>query len=112
SKALGIVKGIQDPGYRETAKMLAETTLALVPPVSQTADAAAVFPRLSGGILTGASALGGDLVERLRAAGMTLEAKDFRAEEAHASSSGRRGWWLSLVAAAVASAVVVGLVAV
>jgi short subunit dehydrogenase-like uncharacterized protein len=51
-----------DPGYKATALMMGETALAL---------ALADLPERSG-VLTPASALGMPLVERLRAAGMTL----------------------------------------
>jgi len=57
------VVGVNDPGYGETAKMLAESALCLArdPLTSE------------GGILTPASAMGQPLIERLRAAGMTFE---------------------------------------
>ncbi len=61
------VRGVRDPGYGETAKMLAETALALVHET---------FASPEGGVLTPAFALGLPLVERLRAAGMTFEARD------------------------------------
>jgi short subunit dehydrogenase-like uncharacterized protein len=59
------VRGTQDPGYGETAKMLSETALAL-------RERPAGEP---GGVLTPAAALGGALITRLRAAGMTFEAQ-------------------------------------
>ena len=57
-----------DPGYKGTAMMAAEAALCL----------ALEAPRLpsKGGVLTPAAALGSVLVERLRAAGFTLEARD------------------------------------
>ena len=58
----GKVKGIQDPGYGETAKMLAESALAL---------AEDELPERFG-VLTPAVAIG-HLIDRLRAAGMTFE---------------------------------------
>jgi short subunit dehydrogenase-like uncharacterized protein len=64
----GRVAGTQDPGYGETAKMIAETALCL----------AKDTPRLPDrfGILTPASAMGIRLVERLRDAGMTFDIDD------------------------------------
>ncbi|MBW2523018.1 MAG: saccharopine dehydrogenase NADP-binding domain-containing protein [Deltaproteobacteria bacterium] len=59
----GLVEGTNDPGYGETAKMLAESAILL-------AEQRPAEP--AGGILTPAVALGMDLVERLRAAGMTF----------------------------------------
>lgn len=57
----GTVIGQKDPGYGETAKMLAESALCL-----------AQEPGKLTGILTPASAMGMTLVKRLRAAGMTF----------------------------------------
>ncbi|KAI9365980.1 Saccharopine dehydrogenase-domain-containing protein [Zopfochytrium polystomum] len=74
--ALATVKGIQDPGYRETAKMLSESALTLLdlstPEAAKSLNRSS-FPVLAGGVLTAASAGGMVLVERLRRAGMTLE---------------------------------------
>jgi short subunit dehydrogenase-like uncharacterized protein len=56
------IKGVNDPGYGETAKMLGESALCLALDDLPT----------GGGILTPAVALGMTLVERLRAAGMTF----------------------------------------
>ena len=61
----GLVRGTNDPGYGETAKMLSESALCLV-------DDAADLPERFG-ILTPASAMGMKLVERLRRAGMTFD---------------------------------------
>jgi short subunit dehydrogenase-like uncharacterized protein len=70
------VKGIQDPGYAETAKMLTEAALCLVDQQKQAAlgaeAAAADLPYPGGGVLTPAVALGLPLVRRLRAKGMTF----------------------------------------
>lgn len=57
------IRGINDPGYGETAKMLGESALCL---------AQDELPA-RGGILTPAVAMGMPLVERLRAAGMTFD---------------------------------------
>ncbi|MFO7539053.1 MAG: saccharopine dehydrogenase NADP-binding domain-containing protein [Chloroflexota bacterium] len=57
------IKGVNDPGYGETAKMLGESALCL---------AQDALPA-RGGILTPAVAMGMTLVERLRAAGMTFK---------------------------------------
>jgi short subunit dehydrogenase-like uncharacterized protein len=61
------VVGTSDPGYGETAKMLSEAALCL------SLDEAKL-PKVAG-VLTPATAMGLPLVERLRAAGMTFEAK-------------------------------------
>jgi short subunit dehydrogenase-like uncharacterized protein len=58
------VKGTSDPGYGETAKMLGQSALCLAQ------DGSLLGDRF--GVLTPASAMGMRLVERLRAAGMTL----------------------------------------
>ncbi len=58
------VKGISDPGYGETAKMLGQSCLCLA------MDADALEPRY--GVLTPASAMGMTLVDRLRREGMTF----------------------------------------
>lgn len=59
----GKVVGVNDPGYGETAKMLSESALCLArdPLTSE------------GGVLTPAVAMGPQLLERLRRAGMTFE---------------------------------------
>ena len=57
------VRGYRDPGYGETAKMIAETGVAL----------ARGEGHLAGGVLTPSVALGGALLARLRAAGMTFQ---------------------------------------
>jgi len=62
-----VVSDRRDPGYGSTAVMLSEAALCL-------ALEGAQLPT-EGGILTPASAMGMRLVERLRAAGMTLEAQ-------------------------------------
>jgi short subunit dehydrogenase-like uncharacterized protein len=58
----GTVRGFRDPGYAETAKMIAETGVALSRGEGNP----------EGGVHTTASALGGVLVERLRQAGMVF----------------------------------------
>ncbi len=58
----GEIRGVQDPGYGETAKMLGETAIALAKDESPGA----------GGCTTPAAALGMRLIERLRAAGMVF----------------------------------------
>ncbi len=62
------VEGKSDPGYGETAKMLAESAACLA------LDGADL--RAEGGILTPAHAMGDRLLGRLRAAGMVFEAHD------------------------------------
>jgi short subunit dehydrogenase-like uncharacterized protein len=61
----GRVRGEHDPGYGETSRMLAESALCL---------ALDELPE-RGGILTPASCMGGALLKRLRAAGMTFEVR-------------------------------------
>jgi short subunit dehydrogenase-like uncharacterized protein len=61
------VVGTSDPGYGETAKMLSESALCLLLDEAK-------LPKVAG-VLTPATAMGLTLVERLRAAGMTFEAK-------------------------------------
>ncbi|MBN8228511.1 saccharopine dehydrogenase NADP-binding domain-containing protein [Corallococcus macrosporus] len=65
-KVEGKVASSGDPGYAATARMLAESALCL---------AFDTIPK-RGGVLTPASAMGMVLVERLRKAGMTFEARD------------------------------------
>lgn len=67
-RLLGEVRGTSDPGYGETAKMLAESALTLA------LDGARI--RQEGGVLTPASCLGVPLIERLREAGMTFAVRD------------------------------------
>ena len=64
----GRIAGTRDPGYGETAKMLAETAMCLAK------DGARLAPRF--GVLTPATAMGMRLVERLRNAGMTFDIHD------------------------------------
>ncbi len=59
------VRGHSDPGYGETAKMLAESALCLAVDGDELTS--------SGGVLTPAAALGASLLERLRRAGMVFE---------------------------------------
>jgi short subunit dehydrogenase-like uncharacterized protein len=60
------VVGKGDPGYAATSRMLAESGLSLA------------ATRGEGGVLTPSTAMGDDLVERLRFAGMTLRAWQVR----------------------------------
>jgi short subunit dehydrogenase-like uncharacterized protein len=66
---VGVVAGVRDPGYGETAKMLSESALCLALQSEQ-------LPGPKGGILTPASAMGTKLIERLRAAKMTFQMKE------------------------------------
>jgi short subunit dehydrogenase-like uncharacterized protein len=61
------VRGTSDPGYGETAKMISESALCLA------LDGDAI--RREGGVLTPASCMGMRLVQRLRDAGMTFDAR-------------------------------------
>jgi short subunit dehydrogenase-like uncharacterized protein len=65
TRATAVVEGRRDPGYGGTARMLGESALCLAED--------ALPPRA--GVLTPASAMGDALVRRLRAVGMTLEAR-------------------------------------
>lgn len=71
TRMLATVEGMRDPGYGETAKMLAESAMALS---IDSKD----LPEMAG-VLTPASALGSVLVRRLRNAGMTLEVHNWPA---------------------------------
>lgn len=64
----GRVAGTKDPGYGETAKMIAETAMGLAK------DGVRLGSRY--GVLTPATALGMRLIERLRDAGMTFDIHD------------------------------------
>jgi short subunit dehydrogenase-like uncharacterized protein len=64
-KMKATVSGTSDPGYGETAKMLAESAICL-------AKQANILPGAKGGILTPATSMGTVLVDRLRKAGMTF----------------------------------------
>ncbi|KAI9097081.1 Saccharopine dehydrogenase-domain-containing protein [Phlyctochytrium arcticum] len=79
SKAIATVTGVQDPGYGETSKMLSESALCLALDRDRftNPNAAGSFAgRVTGGVVTPASAMGNVLVDRLRAAGMGFEVKD------------------------------------
>jgi short subunit dehydrogenase-like uncharacterized protein len=62
----GRVEDRRDPGYGSTAVMLSESALCLARDPLSTA----------GGVITPASAMGGALLARLRAAGMTWTVED------------------------------------
>jgi len=64
-KVYGVVKGVRDPGYGETSKMVSEAALCLALQRSE-------LP-VQGGVLTPAAALGNVYLERLRKAGMTFD---------------------------------------
>lgn len=66
-KVFGFVKGIQDPGYAETSKMICESALCIA---LQSGELTAKV----GGVYTPASCMGMALVERLRNQGMTFDA--------------------------------------
>ncbi|KAI8925007.1 Saccharopine dehydrogenase-domain-containing protein [Entophlyctis helioformis] len=75
-KAKAVVKGISDPGYGETAKMISESALCLALQRAQIGTSATGrFKSVTGGVATPASTMGMLLVERLRKAGMTFEVK-------------------------------------
>jgi short subunit dehydrogenase-like uncharacterized protein len=79
--AIATIKGIQDPGYRETAKMLAESGLTLLldkERLDRNDESLSSFGVLKGGVLTPATAMGYALVERLRGAGMGLEVEEVK----------------------------------
>lgn len=64
----GMISDRGDPGNRATTKMLCESALALALQLDELPGG-----RQHGGLLTPASGLGDVLVQRLRAAGMTLQ---------------------------------------
>jgi short subunit dehydrogenase-like uncharacterized protein len=64
-RVFATVRGVGDPGYDETAKMLGESALGLAFDRART--------RTEGGIRTPASCLGTTLIERLQRAGMTFQ---------------------------------------
>ena len=66
----GVVADLGDPGNRATTKMVCESALCL----ALEPEALPGGPT-KGGLLTPASGLGDVLLNRLRAAGMTLEAQ-------------------------------------
>ncbi|KAJ3326120.1 hypothetical protein HDU76_012988, partial [Blyttiomyces sp. JEL0837] len=82
SKAMATVKGVEDPGYRETAKMLSESGLCLALQKKELdlneKNVVGTFGVLRGGILTAASSMGLLLADRLRKAGMTFDVEDFQ----------------------------------
>jgi len=82
------VKGIQDPGYAETAKMISEAALCLAlddgKPSTSGMDSLS-SPLASGGVLTPASAMGMALVERLRNKGMTFSVVEDNCDEQYSS---------------------------
>ncbi len=74
-RADALVAGNHDPGYGETAIMLAESALCLAEDALSTPGRDGAPPQTPGGVLTPASSMGMTLVERLRKAGMTFEVK-------------------------------------
>ncbi|KAI8808105.1 saccharopine dehydrogenase [Cladochytrium replicatum] len=82
-KAIATIMGQNDPGYNETAKLVAEAALCMVFDGDALAASAegkdVAFPVQKGGVLTAASAMGMTLVERLKKAGMVFEVRDLRA---------------------------------
>jgi len=63
----GQVNGHSDPGYQETSKMISETAIGLALKATREPNS------IRGGILTPATSLGTDLIDRLKTAGMTFE---------------------------------------
>jgi len=66
---VGTVEGTQDPGYGETAKMAVECAMAIVVQKH-------LLPGRDGGFHTPATGIGRALIERLKAAGMTLRVEE------------------------------------
>jgi short subunit dehydrogenase-like uncharacterized protein len=58
-------------GYGETAKMICESALCLA--LERSTLKNENFPTLKGGVVTASSAMGSNLVKRLRIAGMKFE---------------------------------------
>nr|KAJ3402036.1 hypothetical protein HK105_004365 [Polyrhizophydium stewartii] len=77
-KARAIVKGVQDPGYGESSKMISESAICLALDRAKfaTPGATGSLKTLIGGVATTASSMGMLLVNRLRAAGMTFDVAD------------------------------------
>jgi short subunit dehydrogenase-like uncharacterized protein len=69
----GRVHSNGDPGYAATSKMIAESALCLL---EKSKFKQSTFPLLKGGVVTPASAMGMNLVDRLRKAEMTLEIQE------------------------------------
>ena len=84
---VAIVRGVRDPGYMETAKMIAESALCLALQRSELPPVGANKSVEAGGVLTPASALGMVLVRRLRAAGMTFAVTSSNESTAHANAN-------------------------
>ncbi|KAJ3325839.1 hypothetical protein HDV06_002224 [Boothiomyces sp. JEL0866] len=76
--ALAVVKGVDDPGYGETSKMISEAALTLVLDQGKFKDPSIVgqFKLHEGGVVTPASAMGLAYAIRLRNAGMTFSVTD------------------------------------
>ncbi|KAJ3260243.1 hypothetical protein HK103_000878 [Boothiomyces macroporosus] len=76
--ALAVVKGVEDPGYGETSKMISEAALTLVLDQEKFNDPSVVgqFKLHAGGVVTPASAMGLAYAIRLRNAGMTFSVSD------------------------------------
>lgn len=66
ARAESYIKGIHDPGYGETSRMLGEAALCLAEDALPT----------RGGVLTPAVVMGSSLVLRLRKIGMTWDVRD------------------------------------
>ena len=62
----GLIKGVEDPGYNETAKMIGETALCL----------ALDDLKVRGGSWTPSTAMGSTLIPRLRRMGMTFDLQE------------------------------------
>nr|KAJ3416796.1 hypothetical protein HK105_001179 [Polyrhizophydium stewartii] len=77
-RCVGSIRYGQDPGYRGTAVLLGEAAICLATQGSELRQAAANRPlrTLEGGVLTGASALGNTIIERLERAGFELHIDD------------------------------------
>lgn len=71
ARAIAVVRGIDEPAFAETAKMLGESAVVLATRQPQLARETGV----QGGILTPAL-MGTTLVDRLREKGMTFEVRD------------------------------------
>ncbi|KAJ3092643.1 hypothetical protein HK102_004882 [Quaeritorhiza haematococci] len=85
TKCKGVVSFNRDPGYGAAGVMLAESALCLALDRKRFAlEASSGFPGfqpVKGGVVTAASAMGMVLVDRLRKAGMVIDAEDLRAQE-------------------------------
>ncbi|KAJ2992176.1 hypothetical protein HDV02_003243 [Globomyces sp. JEL0801] len=76
--AKAVVKGVGDPGYKETSKMMSESALCLALNRLECGQPGKTgnFKSYTGGVVTSAASMGMVLIQRLRNAGMTFEVSE------------------------------------